>query len=60
MMTLEEMQTRGITCASHPLNMVDRIVVEEIWRATIEICTRLDKLIGDNNGHSNDNSEPRG
>ena len=43
-MTLEEMETRAITCAGHPLNHQDIIVVEEIWLSTIEICARLDRL----------------
>ena len=40
-MTLEEMLERANTCAFHPMNQRDRIVIEEIWLATIEICKRL-------------------
>jgi hypothetical protein len=52
-MTLEEMEKRGWTCANHPLNMTDRIVVEEIWTATIEVCKRLDQLITNNQENPN-------
>ena len=43
-MNYKQMRERGYTCASHPLNQRDRIVVEEIWVSTIEICKRLDAL----------------
>ncbi len=46
-MTLEEMIERGNTCNFHPLNRQDRIVVEEIWTATIEICKRLEQVSTD-------------
>jgi len=42
------MDKRGYTCAGHPWNTRDNIVVEEIWIAAIEICKRLDKLIESN------------
>lgn len=46
-MDIEEMLERAHTCAHHPLNRQDRIVVEEIWMATIEICKRLEQVTTD-------------
>jgi hypothetical protein len=43
-MTAKEMLERARTCADHPLNKDDIIVVNEIWMATIEICRRLELL----------------
>jgi len=53
-MTLDEMDQRAWTCGNRPHNRNDRVVVEEIWLAAVEICKRLDQLIklqeGDKDG----------
>ncbi len=43
-MNYKQMRERQYSCAHHPLNRTDQIVVEEIWVSTIEICKRLDAL----------------